>query len=98
MTTNNRSFDIIHKLDNVLSTLGDKYAMTQVRCDPGDCAVKITKQGSENTLDIVVFRDPDDIEFLLFGGDGSSVADLYIYGRTIDDISGKCVNIIREFF
>lgn len=98
MTTNNRRFDIIHKLNNVLSTLGDKYAMTQIYCDPGDFAAKITKQGSENTLDIVFFHDPDEIEFLLFSGDGSSAAALYIYGQTIDDIYGKCVNIIREFF
>ena len=98
MTTNKGSFDITHKLDNVLSTLGDEYAMTKIQCDHGDGAVKIAKQGSENTLDIVVFHDPDEIEFTLFGGDGKDVAHLYLYDRTIDANSGKCVDIIRECF
>lgn len=98
MTTNNGSFDITHKLDNVLSTLGDEYAMTRVPCDPGDGAVKITKQGSENTLDIIVFHDPDEIQFILLDGAGDDVAQLFVYDRTIDAISGKCVTIIRECF
>lgn len=98
MAANKGSFDITHKLANVLSTLGDKYAMTQVQCDPGDGAVKITKQGSGNTLYIIAFHDPDEIEFTLLDGDGNDIAYLYIYDQAIDAISGKCVNIIRECF
>lgn len=97
MTTNNGSFDIAHKLDNALSTLGDKYAMTQVPCDPGDGAVKITKEGSENTLYIISSHDPDEVEFILLGGDEGDIAQLSVYCR-IDDIAGKIVPIIRECF
>lgn len=98
MTANDDTRDINHGMTAILQLLGDEYAMTQIQCAPGGCAVKITKKDSENTLVIVFYSDPDEILFFLFGGDGYCVSHLDIFDRTFDDISGKYVNIIREFF
>lgn len=98
MTSDDGTRDIIHEMTATLQDLGDEYAMTQIQCAPGGCAVKITKKGSENTLVIVFYHDPDEILFFLFGGDGYCISYLDIFDRTFDDISEKYVNIIREFF
>ena len=98
MSHNTQKRDITHEMADALRLLGDDYTMTQIQCAPGGCAVKITKKSSENTLVIVFYRDPDEILFFLFGGDGYCVSHLDIFDRTFDDISGKYVNIIREFF
>lgn len=97
MTANNDARDINHEMAATLQALGDEYAMTRLQCAPGGCAVKITKENSEDTLVIVVYSDPDEILFFLFGGDGYCISHLDIFDRTFDDISGKCTNIIREF-
>lgn len=96
--TDNDTRDIRHEMADALQCLGDEYAMTQIPCAPGGCAVKITKKGSERTLAIVSYHDPDELLFFLFGGDGYCISHLDIFDRTFDDISGKYVNIIRESF
>lgn len=98
MTANDDTRDAIHGMEAALQDLGDEYAMTQIPCAPGGCAAKITKKGSENTLVIVFYSDPDEILFFLFSGDGYCVSYLDIFDRTFDDISEKYVNIIMEFF
>lgn len=96
--TDNDTRDINHEIAAALQRLGDEYTMTQIPCAPGSCAVKITKKGSEHTLAIVFYHDPDEILFFLFGGDGYCISYLDIFDRTFDDISEKYVNIIRESF
>ena len=97
MTTNDDVKDNLREMEDVLRLLGDEYAMTRLQCAPGGHAVKITKESSEDTLVIVIYSDPDEILFFLFGGDGYCISHLDIFDRTFDDISGKCINIIREF-
>lgn len=82
-------------LNNALSTIGDAYAMEQVPCDPGETAFKITKHGSDLSVYVIVFHDPDYIEFITFDGD-ETVSQTYLYrGR---ESTGKYADIIRNCF
>lgn len=82
--TNNRK-DIIHELADVTALLGTEYEVTRVECDPGDSAMKITKQGSQKTLYIIAYSNPDSIEIQLYDGIDSLDSYLVLY----DDSLGR---------
>lgn len=71
--TNDRR-DIIHELADVTALLGPEYETTRVECDPGDSAMKITKQDSRKTLYAIAYSNPDDTEIHLYDGTDSLIA------------------------
>lgn len=82
-------------LNRTLSTLGDKYAIKQAECDPGDTASKITKQGSGLTVYVITSHNTDCIEFITFDGDETvKQTSLYKEPKTVDE----CASIIRNCF
>jgi hypothetical protein len=66
MADNNNVRDIIHELADTLAYLGDDYTLTGTECDPGDSAVRIIKRGSEKTVYIIAYSDPDDTEIRVY--------------------------------
>lgn len=71
MRDNNKPRDIRHEIADVLRLLGDDYTTTGVDCDPGDSAIRITKQNSEKTLYIIAYSDPADTEMHIYDGPDS---------------------------
>lgn len=66
MRDENRPRDIYHEMADALRLLGNEYTTTNVECDPGDSAVRITNQNSGKTLYIIAYSNPDDTEIILY--------------------------------
>lgn len=66
MTNNATPRDIRHEMADVIALLGDGYTATNVECDPGDTAIKITKRNSKKTMYIIAYSNPDDTEIHLY--------------------------------
>lgn len=86
MTINDKGRDDLKELSDVFVFLGGEYSHTVVECDPGDLAVKITKQGSENTLYIITYHDPDDIEMLTYNEPDSVSIQCCLYDKPVKDL------------
>lgn len=84
--TNNRR-DIIHELADVTALLGPEYETTRVECDPGDSAMKITKQGSRKTLYVIAYSNPDSTEIHLYDGTDSLIAYHVFYDGFTDNLT-----------
>lgn len=74
MSDNNKPRNIIHELANVPQILGNDYTLTNVECDPGDSAARITKRNSKKTLYIIAFSNPANTEIYLYDGPDSLAA------------------------
>lgn len=85
MANNDNTRDIIHELAGTLTHLGDDYTATEVDCDPGDSAIRITKQNSEKTMYIIAYSDPADTEMHLYDGPDSLIAYHVFYDGSLDD-------------
>lgn len=66
MTDNTTRRDIRHEMDDVIALLGDEYTVTNVECDPGDTAIKITRQDGNNILYVIAYSNPVDTELRLY--------------------------------
>ena len=88
--TNNRR-DIIHELADVTALLGTEYETTHVECDPGDSAMKITKQGSRKTLYVIAYSNPDSTEIHLYDGPDSLIAYHTFYDGSLDNLTPEQV-------
>jgi hypothetical protein len=56
---------------DVIALLGSEYMVTNVECDPGDTAIKITKQNNGKTMYIIAYSNPRDTEIQVYGEDDS---------------------------
>lgn len=74
MSTNTTKRDIRHEMADVIALLGDEYTTTNVECDPGDTAIKITRQNNGKTMYIIAYSNPDDTEIQLYDEDDSLAA------------------------
>lgn len=86
MADNSHIRDLIHEMADVLASLGDDYTPTKVECDPGDSAVRITKQNSEKTMYVVAYSNPDDTEMTVYDGHDDLIAQSFLYNRTFSDL------------
>lgn len=99
MTDDNNTRDIIREQATAFTLLGDGYEVTTVNCDPGDSAVRITKQDSKRTLYIVAYSDPDDTEMMSYDEADSMVAEYTLYNGAIHSITAEdLADDIRKFF
>lgn len=73
MSINTTKRDIRHEMADVIALLGDEYTTTNVECDPGDTAIKITRQSNGETMYIIAYSNPDDTEIQLYGEDDSLI-------------------------
>lgn len=89
MTNNKR--DIIHELADVTALLETEYKITRVECDPGDSAMKITKQGSRKTLYVIAYSDPDNTEIHLYDGTDSLITYHVFYDGSLSKLTPEQV-------
>lgn len=74
MSDENKPRNINHEMADALRLLNDDYTTTEVDCNPGDSAIRITKRNSEKTLYIIAYSDPADTEMHLYDGPDSLIA------------------------
>lgn len=92
MTYDSETRDILHETADAIALLGSEYEATGVDCDPGDTAVKITKQESGRTLYIISFSDTGDTEIRVYDEDDHLIMQHFYYNVTFggflpDDIA-----------
>lgn len=85
MSDNNKPRNISHEMADTLRLLDNDYTTTEVDCDPGDSAIRITKRNSEKTLYIIAYSDPADTEMHLYDGPDSLIAYHAFYDRSLND-------------
>lgn len=73
MSTNTTKRDIRHEMADVIALLGDEYTVTNVECDPGDTAIKITRQNNGKTMYVIAYSNPTDTEIQLYSEDDSLI-------------------------
>lgn len=99
MTNANNTRDIIREQAVAFTLLGDGYKATPVNCEPGDSAVRITKQDSRRTLYIVAYSDPDDTEMRLYDEDDFVIAECSLYNGALHSLTAEdFADGIRKFF
>lgn len=74
MSDENKPRNINHEMADALRLLGDDYTVTEVDCEPGDSAIRITKRNSEKSIYIIAYSDPADTEMHLYDGPDSLIA------------------------
>ena len=85
MSDNNKPRNINYEMADALRLLGDDYTTTEVDCDPGDSAIRITKRNSEKTLYIIAYSEPATTEMHLYDGPGSLITYHVFYDSALDD-------------
>ena len=85
MSNNNKPRNINHEIADALRLLGNDYTTTEVDCDPGDSAIRITKRNSEKTLYIIAYSDPADTEIHLYDGPDSLISYHVFYDGSLND-------------
>lgn len=85
MSANTTKRDIRHEMADAITLLGDEYTTTNVECEPGDTAIKITKQNSGNTLYVIAYSNPTDTELRLYDKDDTLAAQYSMYDRQFDE-------------
>lgn len=71
MNDENKPRDIRHEMADVIALLGDEYTVTNVECDPGDTAIKITRQNNGKTAYVIAYSNPSDTEIQVYDEDDS---------------------------
>lgn len=85
MSDENKPRNIKHEMADARRLLNADYTTTEVDCDPGDSAIRITKRNSEKTLYIIAYSDPADTEMRLYDGPDSLIAYHVFYDGSPDD-------------
>lgn len=98
MRDENKPRSISHEIADVLRLLGDDYTTTEVDCEPGDSAIRITKRNSEKTLYVIAYSNPADTEIHLYDGTASLIAYYAFYDGSLDDFTPEDLadHIIRS--
>lgn len=91
MAENTNGRNILNELSDAIALLDDEYETTNVDCEPGDTAIRITKQGSTRTLYIIAYSDPAYTETRLYDGPDSLIAYHAIYDGSPDDFTTEDV-------
>lgn len=79
MSTNTTKRDIRHEMADVIALLGDEYTTTNVECDPGDTAIKITRQNHNKILYVIAYSNPEDTELRLYDEDDTLATQYTMY-------------------
>lgn len=87
MNHENKPRNINHEIADALRLLGDDYTTTEVDCDPGDSAIRITKRNSEKTIYIIAYSDPADTEIHLYDGPDSLITYHVFYDGSLTDVT-----------
>lgn len=85
MNDSNNTRNIKHEIEDATALLNDDYTITSVECDPGDSAIRITKQNSEKTMYIIAHNDPADTEMHVYNGPDTLIAYHAFYNGSLDD-------------
>lgn len=85
MNNENKLRDIRHEMADVIALLGDEYTTTNVECDPGDTAIKITRQNNDKTMYVIAYSNPDDTEIQLYDEDDSLAIYDILYDGSLND-------------
>lgn len=85
MSDNNKPRNISHEMADALRLLNNDYTTTEVGCDPGDSAIRITKRNSEKTMYIIAYSDPADTEMHLYNGPDSLIDYHAFYDGSLHD-------------
>lgn len=98
MRDENKPRSISHEIADVLRLLSDDYTTTEVDCEPGDSAIRITKRNSEKTLYIIAYSNPDDTEMYLYDGPDSLTAYHVFYDGSLGNFTPEDLadHIIRS--
>ena len=79
MSINTTKRDIRHEMADVIALLGDEYTTTNVECDPGDTAIKITRQNGNKIMYVIAYSNPVDTELRLYNEDDTLAAQYTMY-------------------
>lgn len=85
MSDNNKPRNISHEIADALRLLNNDYTTTEVDCDPGDSAIRITKRNSEKTLYIIAYSDTADTEMHVYDGPDSLITYHVFYNGSLND-------------
>lgn len=85
MSDNNKPRNISHEMADALRLLNNDYTTTEVDCNPGDSAIRITKRNSEKTMYIIAYSDPADTEMHLYDGPDSLITYHVFYDGSLND-------------
>ena len=85
MSINTAKRDIRHEMTDVIALLGDEYATTNVECNLGDTAIKITRQNNSKTMYIIAYNNPDDTEIHLYDGPDSLITYRVFHAGSLGD-------------
>lgn len=85
MSTNTTKRDIRHEIADTIALLGDEYTVINVECDPGDTAIKITRQNNGKTMYIIAYSNPNDTEIQIYGEDDSLTVYNIFYNGSLND-------------
>lgn len=85
MRNENTRRDIRHEMADIIALLGDEYTTTNVECDPGDTAIKITRQNSGKTMYIIAYSNPADTEMQVYDEDDSLSIYHIFQDESLDD-------------
>lgn len=98
MRGENKLRNISHEMSDALRLLGNDYTTTEVDCEPGGSAIRITKRNSEKTLYVIAYSNPADTEMRLYDGPDSLTAYHAFYDGSLDDSTPEDIadHIIRS--
>lgn len=98
MRDENKPRNISHEMADALQLLGNDYTTTNVDCEPGDSAIRITKRNSKKSLYIIAYSNPDNTEIHLYDGPDSLISYHIFYDGSIEDSTPEDIadHIIRS--
>lgn len=85
MSTNTTKRDIRHEMTDMIALLGNEYTATNVECDPGDTAIKITRQNNNKIMYIIAYSNPADTELRLYDEDNTLSTQYTMYNGQLDE-------------
>lgn len=85
MRNENKPRNISHEMADALRLLGNDYTTTEVNCEPGDSAIRITKRNSKKTLYIIAYSNPPDTEMHLYDEPNTLTTQHVFYDGSLDD-------------
>lgn len=89
MSTNTTKRDIRLEMADAIALLGDEYTATNVECDPGDTAIKITRQNNGKTMYITAYSNPDDTELMTYDENDEPASQHVYYNGSFDGLSPR---------
>lgn len=98
MSTDTTKRDIRHEMADVIALLGNEYTTTNVECDPGDTAIKITRQNNGKIMYVIAYSNPDDTELRVYNGDDTLVTQYTMYNGRFSEYTPEEIadGIIRN--